>query len=910
MPLSQKETECCAQCGAELQSGVTQLGCMNCLLLGGPDYPNSRRRRFQHYEICIGPDGVTLDELGHGAMGITYRAQDLNLGSFVALKVISAGYSSDAATRTRFLHEAQAAAQLRHPNVASVFHFGETDTGECFYTMELIEGETLEARVVREGPMPELLALDVTIQVARALLAAETRQLIHRDLKPSNLMIAASDAESVTVKVIDFGLAKAIAEISLPSASGHFGFSGTPEFASPEQLHAGDSLLDIRSDIYSLGMTLWYLLCGQTPFPRRASQEADPGPLPIEQLTTARVSKPTIELLRSMLKPAAKDRPDSAADLLNAAQRCYQRLAGQPRRRRQRLAALGAAFLLLLVAGLGLSLLQQMRAPGPASTMGIAVLPFENLSDNRENIYFAEGMQDEILSNLARIADLKVISRSSVMQYQPGRVRNLTEIGSQLGVVHLLEGSVQHRDNRLRVNVHLIDTRTGRYIWAQTYDRDFGDVFAIQSDIAQAVAQQLRANISAAVRSSIEEPPTRDLDAYEFYIAARSLASIPEFDEGNLHRAILLLDRAIARDRDFFLAYCLSARTHSLLYSVFDHSPQRRELAERALQAAVRLRPGAGETHVAEATYLYRCKLDYEKARAELILAQHALPNSTTVFELMSSIDVFQGRWEESVRAQEKALELDPRNGFSLYQAAITYILMRRFAEAAATLDRAIALDPQDTGYRLLRAEVELFWRADTHPLHEIMQNDPAASYRDETAFNLALCERDAATAMRVVTDPKETGFYMNGFFIPVTLMQAWAAHAGRDEAAAQSAFRAARLEVARAVQAQPDYAPPLCVLGLIDAGLGQKTQAIEEGQRACALLPVAKDSINGELSMEFLALIYAWVGEKDRAIEQIAATLRFPGRLNYGYLRLHPFWDPLRGDPRFEKIVASLAPK
>ncbi len=328
MPPMELVIPLCRQCGAPLRGQAPRLGCLNCLLLGGPNEYGTEARRFQHYEICLREDGVTLDELGRGAMGITYRALDVNLGSPVALKIISARHSGNREARERFQREARAAAQLRHANVASVFHFGETAGGKCFYAMELLEGETLEARVHRDGPLPMMLALEAAIQVARALIAAEAHGLVHRDLKPSNLMVVAGDSgetEALTVKVIDFGLAKAVA--ALPIAPGLASFSGTPEFASPEQFSPGEVSLDARSDIYSLGATLWYLLCARAPFADRSAKNVHEQRLRSEELVVAHVPEPVIVLLRSMLAVDPKERPQSARELLRALERCHQIIA-------------------------------------------------------------------------------------------------------------------------------------------------------------------------------------------------------------------------------------------------------------------------------------------------------------------------------------------------------------------------------------------------------------------------------------------------------------------------------------------------------------------------------------------------------------------------------------------------------
>src|SRR5947207_113691 len=330
MPLAEKEVLHCEQCGAPLESEATAFGCLSCLLLGGLNETGALNPRFQHYEVCLSADGVTLQELGRGAMGTTYRAVDVNLGSPVALKVISARYSGNFDARERFRREARAAAQLRHPNVASVFHFGETPVGQCFYAMELVEGETLEARVRRDGPLAVTLALDVGEQVARALMAAEAHGLVHRDLKPSNLMIVPTCGDSgdpaaagLVVKVIDFGLAKPTATTPDTLNEDGAGFSGTPGFASPEQLATDQATarLDARSDIYSLGVTLWYLLCGRTPFTGRTPKDLREEqfhelPGKFSELADAKVPTSVIRLLRSMLAADPAERPHSARELL------------------------------------------------------------------------------------------------------------------------------------------------------------------------------------------------------------------------------------------------------------------------------------------------------------------------------------------------------------------------------------------------------------------------------------------------------------------------------------------------------------------------------------------------------------------------------------------------------------------
>jgi serine/threonine-protein kinase len=487
---------------------------------------------------------------------------------------------------------------------------------------------------------------------------------------------------------------------------------------------------------------------------------------------------------------------------------------------------------------------------------------------------------------------------------------------------------VQRVANRVRVSAQLIDARTDAHLWAETYDRDVADVFAIQTEIAQAIANQLQAKLSPAEKSAIEERPTKDLAAYDLYQRAYLLYwdawSNGPYAEG-FFEAESLLDQAISRDPEFFLAYCQLARTHGALYfSGKDHTPARLALAEAAIAAAARLRPNSGELHLLLAEHFYRGYLDYDHARAELVLAQRTLPNNEAIFYWMAIIDRRQGRWNESVRNFEKALELDPRQTSYLRNTAQNYELQRRFAEAAALLDRVLKLMPQDQTaneydkreVRVWRASIDLAWREDPRPLHVaieaiVTENPAAATEFPYQWFNLALCEHDQVTANRALAAMKPGGLGSGwGESFPRAWFEGLAARARGDAAAARAAFASARVEAEATVREQPDHGPSLCVLGMIDAALGRKEDAIREGRRALELLPVAKDSIAGAGIMEYLGIIYAWTGEKTLAIDQVAATLQIPSGLNYGKLRLHPFWDPLRGDPRFEKIVASLAPK
>jgi TolB-like protein/Tfp pilus assembly protein PilF len=578
------------------------------------------------------------------------------------------------------------------------------------------------------------------------------------------------------------------------------------------------------------------------------------------------------------------------------------------------------------------SLPASVRAPGSSVPGGavspplaqlpeksVAVLPFDNLSDDKQNAYFAIGVQDEITSDLARIADLKVISRTSANLYKTGNRRNSREIGQELGVAHLLEGSVQRIGNRLRVNAQLIDSRTDTHSWAQTYDRDVADLFAVQSDIAQAIVGQLRAKISPAEKRAIERPPTSDLTAFDLYIRAKNLLLTVGFsadEKEDLLRATDLLNQAVTHDPSFFHAYCQLALAHGLLYFYgYDHTSARLALAEAALAAASRLRPDAGETHLGRARNLYRGYLDYNGALAELDFARKSLPNDSEILELTGYIQRRQGQWEESIQNLERALELDPRNVDMLRQLALSYGDLARYAEEKSVLDRALGIQSNDAAIKAMRATVELDWKADTRPLHELINEirvkDSAALQGVADSWLIcALAERDPAAAANALAVSSENAFSEAPIQFSRTFAEGVIARMVKDDRKARSAFTAARVEQEKLVQAEPNYGPPLLVLGLIDAALGRKEEALREGRRAVELLPIEKDAVSGRIMIAYFAMIAAWAGDKAVACDQLTVATRYPSTLSYGQLKLLPWWDPLRGDPCFEKIVASLAPK
>ncbi len=869
--------------------------------------------------------------LGRGGMGIVWLARDEELERDVALKFIPDLMIQDRAVFDQLKRETKRCLELTHPHIVRIHDFIHDERSGCI-SMEYIDGETLSnLRAEKEQKVFEPNELsEWTIQLCEALdYAHDHAKVIHCDLKPANLMVN----QRGDLKVSDFGIARSLGD-SVSRLTMEQGRSGTLVYMSPQQL--GGERGTHLDDIYSLGASVYELLTSKPPFysgniDRQICERVAP-PMTERRkefnIEPALVPQVWEDAVAACLAKDPSQRPQSAAEVtqrlqLTAGQTRIRRAPGKRSNKKALLVGGIATLSVLVLAGLYFGVLKRQAKPvshaASIPDKSIAVLPFENLSANQENSYFTDGVQDEILMNLAKIADLKVISRTSVMQYKNTATRNLREIAQQLGVAHILEGSVQRAANRVRVTAQLIDARTDTYLWAERYDRDLADVFAIQSEIAKAIANQLQAKLSRSEKAAIEKPPTVDLAAFDLYSRARTLMLTMSFSARTkdiLLQAVDLLNQAVARDGKFFLAYSQLAFANDILYLInLDHTAARLAAGDAAVQAAVRLRPDSGEAHLVLAGHLYRAYLDYDRARAEIAIARRTLPNDPMIFELAGQIDRRQGRWEESRRNFEREAELDPRNLYILQQIALSYQLLRRYVEMVAVLDRALAIAPRDVDTRVARAQIDLDSHADPRPLHTtidtiLTEDSTAATTLADTWLNLAFCERDSAGVGRAMVALSTNTYRVDAVLLSRSFIEGLMARVRGDTAAARAAFTTARAQQEELVRAQPDYGPALCMLGLIDAGLGHKEDALREGRRAVELLPVTRDAINGAHMIEFFAIICAWTGEKDLAFEQLMTAVRLPGWLSYGLLRLHPILDPLRGDPRFEKIVATLAPK
>jgi serine/threonine protein kinase len=728
-------------------------------------------------------------------MGITYKAFDTDLRFPVTLKVISENYVGDESARLRFLREARAAAKVRHPNVASVFHLGRAG-GEYFYAMEFVEGETLESLIKRSGRLEVKLALEIVSQVAAGLEAVHEQNLVHRDIKPTNIMVRLRDDGRVTTKIIDLGLAKAVTEPGSQSAISTPGaFAGTPDFASPEQF-AGLGL-DIRSDLYSLGVTLWEMLAGQVPFrgsPTEVMYQHQHGPLPLDQLKG--LPQPVVALVQVLLEKDPAQRIQGPAELLKViplvtaaidAGRSVtpqdlragsgQRLTGFQKSGKfpgRALSTSPRAWLLALFAGglviAGAAILavngfrsvnRQATAPSATSSVSIrapeksiAVLPFESLSENKGDTYFADGVQDEILSKLAKLSQLKVISRTSVMAYRPPSNRDVRSIGTALGVAHLVEGTVQRDGNRVRITTELVDAQTDQTLWSESYQRDLTDIFAIQSEIAETVASKLSAQLSPEEQKKIGERPTTNLEAYDLYLQAKDLLTdFQHAPDSNWPKAIKLVEQAIQKDPKFTLSYCFAARLHDDMYHFWmDRTPERRALADAAVDEALRLGSDSAEAHLAAAYHLYESYANYERASVQVQLALKAFPNSSEALGMAARIDMRLGRWEESTTALEKAHGLDPQNPDITSSLGFNYRALRRFREA------------EQLG-QLDHSQIELFRTGDSAKFWAEQQRKPALNPGARAEhFWLAVQVRDWTAANEILAKNPDEDLYCGGW--------------------------------------------------------------------------------------------------------------------------------------------------
>jgi TolB-like protein/Flp pilus assembly protein TadD len=534
----------------------------------------------------------------------------------------------------------------------------------------------------------------------------------------------------------------------------------------------------------------------------------------------------------------------------------------------------------------------------------IAVLPFENLSDEKENAYFADGIQDDVLTNLSKIGDLKVISRTSVMSYR-GKASNVREIGKALGVATILEGSVRRIGNRVRVNVQLINASNDEHLWAEDYDRDLTDVFAIQTDLAQKIVRELQAKLSPAEKAQIERKPTQNGEAYLTFVQAHDLFTRPDKFRTDTEKAEQLFEQATRLDPDFAEAFAGLAWVEDWIYHTFDPTPARKEKARAAAARAVQLQPELPEAHLALGFYHYYCERNYEAALNEFAIAKRSLPNSAEVYMAIGAIERRQGKWAESTANLEKAASLSPRDAFVLVNLADNYRANKNFETADKIFDRAIEAAPNALNARAEKAMLAVDWKGDLSMMEKMLaQVPPGVDPEGYVTFGwvqLFMLQRkfpEALAALKqlpqgVPYEDKPREFFEGVIY---TFLN--------DSEKARSAFERARPSAEKALRESPDNAFRHALLGEILAGLGEKEAAIAEGKRAVDLLPESQDALSGPKATLELAKIYTWTSETDQALQLLEHSLSTPSGITVPLLKLDPIWDPLRSDPRFQALI------
>jgi eukaryotic-like serine/threonine-protein kinase len=875
--------------------------------------------------------------IGIGGMGEVYLARDERLGRKVALKLLPERLTADETQLSRFKTEARAASALNHPNILTVYEIGAEGSRQ-FIATEFIEGLTLRASLAR-GRIKPHAALEIAVQVASALAAAHEAGVVHRDIKPENIMLRPDGY----MKVLDFGIAK-LTEQRLASDEHRVERTallqtrpglvlGTAHYMSPEQ--ARGQKVDARTDIWSLGVVLYEMVGGIPPFRGDTPSDCIASILTTEPPPLSGVLPDVPHRLESILQKALRKNSDERYQTIKEMLDDLRALKGEletdsslPQtkapadsvvskiKRHKRGVLLTLAAALLAAAVVVYSFFFVAPAPPLPNEKSIAVLPFENLSEEKSNAYFADGIQDEILTRLSKIADLKVISRTSTQRYEKTS-QTLSEIAKQLGVANLLEGSVQKTNDQVRVNVQLIRAANDSHLWAETFDRKLTDIFSVESEVAKAIADQLRAKLTGQEEQVIAARPTDNPEAYDAYLRGLSYTLKTGNSPANKLAAQKHLKEAVRLDPKFALAWALLSYVDALGYLTLTLQPTAalREEVRQAAETALTLQPNLGEAVVAKGYYYYACLKDYDTAVRYFEQARQFLPNSSQIPESLAYVARRRGQWDRSESYFNEAERLDPRNVNLLASHAASSIIRRRFPEALRKLDQVLNIAPDDVDTlaekaAIAQAEGDLP-RASAllAPLHPNAGDTIALG----TQVYQAILERRPAQIIprlkEILAKPDPALGYFNG---ELRFWLGWAQEVAGDHAAAEESFRQARNELEPFLKEQPENHNLMGDLALTNMGLGDKAAALALSERAMTVIPIEKDVVDGPVPIEILARVAAQLGEPDRAIAALQKLLSIPYAgplasnlpLTPALLRLDPMFDPLRNDPRFEKLI------
>jgi TolB-like protein/tRNA A-37 threonylcarbamoyl transferase component Bud32/Tfp pilus assembly protein PilF len=868
-------------------------------------------------------DYQLLEEVGRGGQAVVFRARQKSLNRTVALKVISLGQWASKAHLKRFRLEAEAAARLEHPGIVPIHEVGERD-GSCYFSMKFIEGGQVD-EVVRRAPMSTRQAAELIAKVARTVHYAHEHGILHRDIKPGNILLDQKGEPHLT----DFGLARLVESES--SVTQTLDVLGTPSYMAPEQAVGSNAAVSSVTDVYGLGAVLYQLLTGQPPFAGGTTYETIRLLLETEprqpRLLNPKIDRDLSTICLKCLEKDPKRRYSSALALAEDLERWLKHEPIQARHtgivargrkwvRRKPTSALLAACLVALAAAAGWIVWKSEWIRQPP-TNGIAVLPFENLSADPDNAYFADGIQDEILTRLASIAELKVISRTSTQRYQ-NKPRNLREIAKQLGVANIVEGSVQKAADQVRVNVQLINTQTDSHLWAESYDRKFADILGLESEIAKRIAESLEAKLTAREKQALAVRPTDNQEAYDAYLrglAFEGRGRQPFVIRDLSWKAIGFYERAVELDPKFAMAWARLSRADAFLYFNRDDtaSTGRGDAAKHALENAQKQEPNSPETLLALGFFQYWVMRDYQVAKSTFRRVSKTLPASSEVPRALALIARREGHWDESVAYFEQALALDPRNVEFLMDAATTYAALRQFQTALKLCNRVVDITVNDPGVmaakaRIYQAQGNLQEAA--RFMSEINEQTPSATTFGTKIFQLKL-ERNYSEAVQLLKARLAQFHFASQFdkgsdLVALASMQRLAG----DTTGAKLTAEQARDTLDHFDRDQPANMSVAVALSQAYAVMGEKDSALKFAERAITLLPRAKDAMDGPIWEENLAVIQTIFGEKNSAMLALTQLLQTPyaggtagGPITPALLRLDPIWDPLRADRAFQKL-------
>ena len=931
----------CEKCAAKIPSDARQGFCPACLLETGLGlFEDEDENGADQEPMLRGPNGAPpikmlaefgdyelLEEIGRGGQGVVYRAHQKSLNRTVALKVIGLGPWATEAHLKRFRREAEAAASLDHPLIVPIHEVGERD-GCCYFSMNFVEGGQLD-EVVRREPIPIRRAVELIAKVARTVHYAHEHGILHRDIKPGNILLDVKGEPHLT----DFGLARLVEAESTVTRT--LDVMGTPSYMAPEQAAGNNAAVSSATDIYGLGAVFYQLLTGHPPFTGGTTFETVRLVLDTEP-RSPRLINPKVDrdLSTICLKCLEKDPKRRYSSALALAEDLEHWLKHEPIRakrsgffthgrkwvRRKPAIAVLSASLVALAAVMGWNVWKS-ELSSRLAPKGIAVLPFENLSADPDNAYFADGIQEEILTRLASIADLKVISRTSTQRYQ-SKPRNLAEIAKQLGVRNILEGSVQKAADQVRVNVQLINAQTDSHLWAEIYDRKLTDIFSVESEIAKGIAESLQAKLTGREEQVIAAKPTDNMEAYDAYLRGLAYALKTAVTPANSLGAQKYLREAVRLDPKFALSWALLSYVDAVGYVTLTLQPTAalREEARQAAETAITLQPNLGEAVMTKGYYHYACLKDYDTAVRYFEQARQLMPNSSRIPESLAYVTRRRGQWDRSEAYFNEAERLDPRNVNLMSQHALSYNALRRFTEALRKFDQVLDITPDDVDTLAIKANIAqaegdlLRASAILAPLRPNVDDSSAV----ETQVYQAILERRPAQIIprlkEILAKPDPALGYINS---KLRFWLGWAQEVAGDHTAAQETWRQARNELESFLKEQPENYRLIGDLALTYMGLGDKVAAFKLVERAMAAVPIEKDALAGPIPIEILARVAAQMGESDRAIAALQKLLSIPYGaplaenvpLTPALLRLDPMFDPLRNDPRFQRLCEEKKP-